>query len=155
MKLRLSWGQTGNADISTNAFASYGAQGSWINSNYKTVNGVMKSRLENPDLKWETISEWNLGIDFGFLKNRISGSIELYQRTISDLLNYKPLNTYQEVKQIMANVGQTRSRGIELTLIHIIFRIRISIGLPDLHSLNTKISGKNALRTGSLMYTKK
>lgn len=116
LKLRLSWGQTGNADISTNAFASYGAKGSWINSNYKTVNGVMKSRLENPDLKWETTSEWNLGIDFGFLKNRISGSIELYQRTISDLLNYKPLNTYQEVKQIMANVGQTRSRGIELTL---------------------------------------
>ena len=52
LKLRLSWGQTGNADISTNAFASYGAQGSWINSEYKTISGVMKSRLENPDLKW-------------------------------------------------------------------------------------------------------
>ena len=116
MKLRLSWGQTGNADISTNAFASYGAQGSWVNSDYKTVTGVLKSRLENPDLKWETTSEWNLGIDFGFLKNRISGSLELYQRTISDLLNYKPLNTYQEVKRIMANVGETRSRGVELTI---------------------------------------
>ncbi|KAB4180827.1 TonB-dependent receptor [Bacteroides uniformis] len=116
LKLRLSWGQTGNADISTNAFASYGAQGSWINSDYKTVSGVMKSRLENPDLKWETTTEWNLGLDFGFLKSRITGSVELYQRVISDLLNYKPLNTYQEVKQVMANIGKTQSRGIEVTL---------------------------------------
>ena len=116
LKLRLSWGQTGNADISTNAFASYGAQGSWINSEYKTISGVMKSRLENPDLKWETTTEWNLGLDFGFLKSRITGSVELYQRVISDLLNYKPLNSYQEVKQIMANVGKTQSRGVEITL---------------------------------------
>lgn len=116
LKLRLSWGQTGNADISTNAFASYGAQGSWINSEYKTISGVMKSRLENPDLKWETTTEWNLGLDFGFLKSRITGSVELYQRVVSDLLNYKPLNSYQEVKQIMANVGKTQSRGVEITL---------------------------------------
>ena len=76
----------------------------------------MKSRLENPDLKWETTTEWNLGLDFGFLKSRITGSVELYQRVISDLLNYKPLNSYQEVKQIMANVGKTQSRGVEITL---------------------------------------
>jgi len=76
----------------------------------------MKSRLENPDLKWETTTEWNLGLDFGFLKSRITGSVELYQRVISDLLNYKPLNTYQEVKQVMANIGKTQSRGIEVTL---------------------------------------
>jgi len=76
----------------------------------------MKSRLENPDLKWETTTEWNLGLDFGFLKSRITGSVELYQRVISDLLNYKPLNTYKEVKQVMANIGKTQSRGIEVTL---------------------------------------
>ena len=116
LKLRLSWGQTGNADINTNAFASYGALGSWVNSEYKTISGVMKSRLENSDLKWETTTEWNLGLDFGFLNSRITGSLELYQREISDLLNFKPLNSYQEVKQIMANIGKTRSRGIELTL---------------------------------------
>ena len=50
LKLRLSWGQTGNADISTNAFASYGAQGSWINSDYKTG----KRRHEKAALKIQT-----------------------------------------------------------------------------------------------------
>lgn len=116
LKLRLSWGQTGNADITTNAFASYAANGSWVNGSHNTLIGVMPSRIDNPDLKWETTSEWNFGIDFGFLRNRINGSIELYQREVSDLLNFKPLNSYQEVKQVIANVGKTQSRGMEVTL---------------------------------------
>ena len=116
LKMRLSWGQTGNADISTNAFASYRAENSWINADYNPVTGVMLSKLENPDLKWETTTEWNLGIDFGFFNERISGSVELYQRVISDLLNTKPLNIYQEVPEVIANIGKTQSRGIEVTL---------------------------------------
>lgn len=116
LKMRLSWGQTGNADISTNAFASYRAENSWINADYNPVTGVMLSKLENPDLKWETTTEWNLGIDFGFFNERISGSVELYQRVISDLLNTKPLNIYQEVPEVIANIGKTQSRGVEVTL---------------------------------------
>lgn len=116
LKLRLSWGQTGNADISSNAFASYRAENSWINADHKPVTGVILSKLENPDLKWETTTEWNLGIDFGFFNERISGSVELYQRVISDLLNTKPLNIYQEVPEVIANIGKTQSRGIEVTL---------------------------------------
>ena len=117
LKLRLSWGQTGNADISTNAFASYGAQGSWINSDYKTVSGVMKSRLENPDLKWETKSEWNLGIDFSLLSRRLNGTIDLYQRTTSDLLSeYQVPVPPNFISTMWANVGKIRNRGIEVAL---------------------------------------
>lgn len=116
LKLRLSWGQTGNADISTNAFASYQAANGWVGADHNPVTAVTKAKLENPDLKWETTTEWNFGLDFGFLKDRITGSVDVYQRVISDLLNYKPLNSYQEVKQIMANIGKTQSRGIEVTL---------------------------------------
>ena len=116
LKFRLSWGQTGNADIGTNAFASYLAESAYVNGNHQTVIGVKKGKLENPDLKWETTTEWNLGVDFGFLKGRISGTVELYQRVISDLLNYRLLNTFQEVPQVMANIGKTKSHGIELTL---------------------------------------
>lgn len=116
LKLRVSWGQIGNADITTNAFASYIANGSWITPDKATIIGVMKNRLDNPYLKWETGTEWNIGLDFGFLNSRISGTIEFYNKVTSDLLNFKPLNTYQEVKQVIANIGSTRSRGIEVSL---------------------------------------
>ena len=92
LKLRLSWGQTGNADISTNAFASYYAQEAYNKEDKSKQIGVFQGRLENPDLKWETTTEWNVGLDFGFFNSRISGSVEYYYKVISDLLNYKPLN---------------------------------------------------------------
>jgi outer membrane receptor for ferrienterochelin and colicin len=116
LKLRLSWGQTGNADIGTNAFASFMAENAYVNSDYKTEVGVRKGKIENPDLKWETTTEWNFGLDFGFLKGRISGSVDIYQRTISDLLNYRLLNSYQELPKVMSNVGKTQGRGIEFAL---------------------------------------
>ena len=116
LKLRLSWGQTGNADIGTNAFASFLAENAYVNSDYKTEIGVRKGKIENPDLKWETTTEWNFGLDFGFLKGRISGSVDIYQRTISDLLNYRLLNFYQELPRVMSNVGKTQGRGIEFAL---------------------------------------
>lgn len=116
LKLRLSWGQTGNADIGTNAFASFMAENAYVNSDHKTEIGVRKGKIENPDLKWETTTEWNFGLDFGFLKGRISGSVDIYQRTISDLLNYRLLNSYQELPKMMSNVGKTQGRGIEFAL---------------------------------------
>ena len=78
LKLRLSWGQTGNADISTNAFASYQAANGWVGADHNPVTAVTKAKLENPDLKWETTTEWNFGLDFGFLKDRITGSVDVY-----------------------------------------------------------------------------
>lgn len=116
LKLRASWGQSGNADISTNAFASYYASEAWNKEDKSKEIGVFQARLENPDLKWETTTEWNFGLDFGFLNNRIGGSVEFYRKVISDLLNYKPLNSYQEITRVMANVGKTQSIGLEVTL---------------------------------------
>ena len=116
LKLRLSWGQTGNADISTNAFASYYAQEAYNKEDKSKQIGVFQGRLENPDLKWETTTEWNAGLDFGFFNGCISGSVEYYYKVISDLLNYKPLNSYQTITQVIANIGKTKSTGIEVTL---------------------------------------
>ena len=116
LKWRLSWGQTGNSDIGTNAFASYSAQTAFNKEDNSKIIGVKRTRLENPDLKWETTTEWNVGLDMGFLNNRILASVEFYHKVISDLLNYKPLNAYQEVTTVMANVGKTQSTGVELTI---------------------------------------
>lgn len=115
-KMRLSWGQTGNSNIGSNAFASYYAQPAYNQENGTQLSGVFQGKLENPNLKWETTTEWNFGMDFGFLNNRILASVEFYHRVISDLLNYKPLNYYHDISQVMANIGKTQSTGLELTI---------------------------------------
>ncbi len=116
LKLRLSHGQTGNSGIGSNASAAYRASTAYLSGTEQLLTGVGLSRLENPDLKWETTTETNLGIDFGFRDNRVGGSFELYNKVISDLLNTHSLNSYHIISSIMANIGSTQSRGFELTL---------------------------------------
>ena len=116
LKLRMGYGETGNADIGSNAFAAYYAQPAYLNPDESILIGVFPSRLENPDLKWETTKEINLGLDFDLFKGTISGSVEVYNKEISDLLQIKPINSYNEINQVWANVGSTQSRGLEVTL---------------------------------------
>ncbi len=116
LKIRLSYGQTGNATINSNAFAAYSAYPAWLSGNDTRLIGVSLSRLENPDLKWETTTGANLGVDFSLFGGKVDGSIELYNNVISDLLDTKSLNSYQEVNTIIANIGKTRSRGFEVTV---------------------------------------
>jgi TonB-linked SusC/RagA family outer membrane protein len=116
LKLRFGYGRTGNASIGGNAFASYFPRPAYLNPDESIIIGVFASRLENPDLKWETTTESNLGIDFGFFDDRISGSLELYKKEISDLLFLKPINSYNEINTVWANIGKTQSQGIEFTL---------------------------------------
>ncbi|OOQ59868.1 SusC/RagA family TonB-linked outer membrane protein [Mucilaginibacter pedocola] len=115
-KLRFSYGQTGNATINSNAFAAYGAYPAWLSAADTKLIGVSLTRLENPDLKWETTTGANLGLDYSLFNGKVEGSVELFRNVISDLLDIKPLNSYQEVNTIIANVGKTLSRGIEVTI---------------------------------------
>lgn len=117
LKLRLSYGQTGNSAIGNNAFAAYGAYLAYLSGDDVKDIGVSLTRLESPDLKWETTTEANLGIDYSMFRDRVSGSLELYSRVISDLLAFKPINTYNDVNVVAYNVGETQSRGFELTVV--------------------------------------
>ena len=78
LKLRVSWGQTGNRDIGRYAAFSRLTITNVIQGgeNYK---GVYPSSLANRDLKWETTTGWNWGLDFAFLNSRLNGSIEVYK----------------------------------------------------------------------------
>lgn len=116
LKWRVSYGQTGNSDIGANAFAAYYASPAWNNVDKSKVIGVFQNRLNNPDLKWETTTELNIGLDLAFFGGKVSGTFEYYNRVISDLLNYKALNAYQEISQVIANIGKTQSRGFEVTI---------------------------------------
>ncbi|SFN50290.1 SusC/RagA family TonB-linked outer membrane protein [Salegentibacter flavus] len=116
LKLRFSYGETGNASIGSNAFAAYSAYPAYLSGEDVRNIGVSLARLENPDLKWETTTEANFGIDYGFFDNRINGSVEVYHRIISDLLATKPLNSYHEINTVIANIGETESKGLEITV---------------------------------------
>jgi len=74
------------------------------------------------DLKWEETSQWNLGLDYGFLDNRLTGSVDLYTRDTEDLLQFGPLRAGSLGNFALQNVGATRSRGIELEANLDIFR---------------------------------
>ncbi len=115
-KLRLSYGQTGNSDIGGNAFAAYTASPAWNAVDKSKIIGVFQSRLNNPDLKWETTTEFNIGLDVALFQGKVSGTFEFYNRFISDLLNDKYLNTYHDISKVMANIGKTQSRGFEATI---------------------------------------
>jgi len=116
LKFRFGYGQTGNASIGGSAFGAYYAQPAYLNPDESILIGVFPSRLENPDLKWETTTEKNFGVDFEILNRRISGSFEVYDRVVSDLLTLKPINSYQEINMVWANIGSTESKGLELTI---------------------------------------
>lgn len=116
LKLRLSAGQTGNSNIGNNAYEYYAANGQNYYLGGVENTGVGLIQLANPDLKWETSTEYNLGLDYGFFKNRISGSIELFKKVISDLLSSRRLMSNSVLGSVPANVGKTQSKGFELSL---------------------------------------
>jgi TonB-linked SusC/RagA family outer membrane protein len=115
-KLRFSYGQTGNASINSNAFAAYNAFPAWLSGNDARLIGVALSRLENPDLKWETTTGTNIGLDFSLFNGKVDGSIEVFNNVVSDLLDTKALNSYHEINTVIANIGKTQSRGFEVTI---------------------------------------
>ena len=122
LKLRFSYGQTGNASInglaggSVNAFAAYGAYNAYLSGSDVPTTGVSLTRIENPDLKWETTTGANFGVDYSLFNGRVDGSLEIYNNIISGLLAYKDLNSYQQINSVIYNVGKTQSKGFEFSI---------------------------------------
>ena len=115
MKWRVGYGQTGNAGSLTGINTYYTvSRGTYILGD-KLVNGIGLSKLGNPNLKWETLTDLNIGLDFGFLKNRISGSIDVFQRTRKDVILSKQLMSYNEISTIDYNSqARYRSTGVDI-----------------------------------------
>jgi TonB-dependent starch-binding outer membrane protein SusC len=120
LKVRASFGEAGNDRIANDAWRrTYAisvlrpngfAEGQ--NPYYVPASSV----LVNPDLKWETTITRNAGIDFGFFKERLSGSVDLYWNTTKDLLVESDIPSYLGYTKQLRNIGQTSNRGIEIVL---------------------------------------
>lgn len=116
MKLRASYGQTGNSNVGYRINDYYAVGNGTVIGGVEAA-GVYAAGLGNPELTWETTSELNIGLDMAFLDSRISFTAEYFNRRITDLLvTDKPLPSYNEVSTIAANQGATQSQGFEFTL---------------------------------------
>ncbi|MDR1880307.1 MAG: TonB-dependent receptor [Tannerellaceae bacterium] len=116
LKLRAGYGQTGNDNIGT-AFSNYYVPGDLIVWGEQVVASIKLGGLGNPDLKWETQTDFNLGIDFDLWQGRLSGTMEYFNRVITDILGWKPLLSTGEATGITANLDQKKQTyGYELTL---------------------------------------
>ena len=118
LKLRAGYGVSGNAMGfgAYTAYATYGASG-FFDYNGKSWRTLAATKNANPDLKWESTGMLNIGIDFGFLKNRINGTLEVYNKKTKDLIWDYPVSTnIYPMGSIAANVGEITNKGIELTV---------------------------------------
>lgn len=116
LKLRAGVGQTGNAGSLIGTESLYGL-GGWAVLNGSIQNSVVLASLGNPDLKWETLTDWTVGLDFGFLNNRISGTIDFFDRYRKDIIHQKSLLSYHEVDKINYNSEEVQqSIGFDINL---------------------------------------
>lgn len=111
LKLRGSWGETGNAGIGN--FASLGLFGGRA---YNQRSALAPVQLANPGLKWEKTRQVDVGLDFGFLNNRISGEVDYYIKKTNDLLLNQPIPGTSGFTSITRNVGSLTNRGFEFVL---------------------------------------
>ncbi len=134
LKLRASWGQTGNQEISNIARytiyeSNYGEAGfggqsygtsydiAGTNGGQTLPSGFKRNQLGNDDLKWETTTQTNLGLDFGLFHNALYGSFEWYFKKTKDILVYMPgIGVMGEGSSQWINAGEVENRGIELNL---------------------------------------
>lgn len=116
LKVRAGYGQTGNDNIGT-AFSNYYVPGDLIVWGEQIVSSIKLGGLGNPDLKWETQTDFNVGVDFNLWEGKLSGTFDYYNRTVSDILGWKPLLSTGEATGITANLDQKKQTyGFEATL---------------------------------------
>ncbi|MCU0450630.1 MAG: TonB-dependent receptor [Bernardetiaceae bacterium] len=111
LKLRASWGQTGNQEFGN--FNYLGLYGS--GNNYLQQGGIAPSQLANPDLTWEKADNYNVGLDFGFLDDRFTLSAEYFVRNTLELLLNRQLPLTSGFGSITQNIGSMQNRGWEFT----------------------------------------
>ena len=118
LKLRLGWGITGQQNINQGDYPSIATyHTNQHGSLYMFGNNVIipiTPKGYAPKIKWEETTTYNIGLDFGFLGNRINGSIDVYQRKTKDLLNKVPVASGTNLTNyLLTNVGDMENKGIE------------------------------------------
>jgi len=118
LAVRAGWGRQGNQSLqpyATQLLLKTDAGGRYPFGGTIT-NGLSATQVANPDLKWETSEQTNLGLDWGLRSDRITGSVDVYQKTTKDLILTVPVPQPAVVGTQIQNIGSVRNRGLEATL---------------------------------------
>ncbi|NJB37688.1 SusC/RagA family TonB-linked outer membrane protein [Croceivirga sp. JEA036] len=118
LKLRVSYGYTGNKDIDTGSdvidlYPSIPLLGTAV---YNSQAAFVALNIQNPTLQWERLEEFNPGVDFGFFNGVVSGSVDYYERKSDKLLLYNPVSSTTGFSSALVNLGQVKNSGWELEL---------------------------------------
>ena len=127
LKLRAGYGQTGNQNIGAYAFAdklsvngvyNFGSQRGFESN---LVNLIYPYLLSNPSVKWESVEQYNVGLDIGFLQNRIVANLDFYVKNTRDMLTKKPVpqtsgTSLEQADWPPVNIGKVLNRGFEFTV---------------------------------------
>ena len=119
MKLRVGWGLVGNQKMSSYAtiptFSSVRVADHSVGSESHSQVGVFLDGIANPDLRWETTDQANVGLDMGFFKGRLSFSLDFYNKLTKDLLQQKQIARSSGFSTMWVNQGTIRNRGFEFS----------------------------------------
>jgi len=149
LKLRIGWGVTGQQDIGND----YPAQATYITSSpasYYMIDGVyiptLRPSAYDPNIKWEQTTTQNIGLDFGFADNRITGNFEVYKRVTDDLLNTVNVPSGSNFSNtLLTNVGSLENKGAEVSLnlvpiskqdMYLSFGFNLSYNVNEITKLN-------------------
>jgi TonB-linked SusC/RagA family outer membrane protein len=112
LKIRASYGVTGN-QTGINDYASLGL---WTGANYANLPGVSPAQLSNPDLKWETTKQLDIGLDLGFFNDRLEVHYDYYRKNTTDLLLAVPVPKTTGFESVLKNFGSINNKGMELSI---------------------------------------
>lgn len=118
LKLRASWGQLGNDSVPANSTVILGSTGTAVSGVFgdSLVDGIGAQTVLQNFLRWEVVSEYDVGLDFTFLGSRLSGEVDYYHRTTDNVVFYVPIATGGGVAELLSNNGSVRNSGVELSL---------------------------------------
>ncbi|NML37880.1 SusC/RagA family TonB-linked outer membrane protein [Chitinophaga sp. G-6-1-13] len=157
--LRATYGLTGNQPLPGTA-ASFDILSGTSSTAYPGGTGLLISSYANRKLSWESTKNLNLGIDYAFLRNRISGNIDVYFRHTSNLIGSIPVNIFSGATTIIGNLGDIKNKGIEFSLTSINLEYRDFSWTTTLtgawnHNRITKLNLQYPVTTGSTLINTK
>ncbi|GGG40191.1 SusC/RagA family TonB-linked outer membrane protein [Christiangramia forsetii] len=116
LKLSASYGETGNTQIGSYRSIAAGTLANYIFAGDQLATGVAIDRLGNPDLTWETTTQYDIGLSLGLFKNRITLDADYYNKSTTDLLLEVPLPTTSGFEFSFSNLGEVENKGLEFAL---------------------------------------
>lgn len=115
-KLRLSYGQIGNQAISPYGSLATADNAYYVSNGVTQIGYLPGGSLPNPNLKWETTTTLNIGLDFGILQNRINGTVEYYKSNTNDLLVNRQVPSVLGYSSEPSNLGEIQNKGFEASV---------------------------------------